>query len=347
MKNNQINMAHRLFPALAMLFIMLMGCTPTLSGGIDATNLDPNVHPPRKRVLITDMAKDAETEDEAAEEGESLVEEDAPGPGDASGTEPDAEAGAPAPVEVAGSGGDGAEPDDAYEPEVFAADGAADERDHVYIDKDSGPVTLSRDRIYHWVSEGGELIVPAKAAPEKVASAAAAPEPQAPGPQGEERPEPVEVIEGQAPDVKALFRMDEVISLVQKYEKAMKARDPGALMALFTKDAEFRFSMKVPSRGATLTEKYNLGQFTDIHRNGWGGKMDYDFSVSGVTVSVSDDGTTAVADSQAAETMAVRGTRVSAGYVLTFFVEKMGQRLILTGLRADGEISTMPDEGSR
>jgi len=303
--------------AIVMLLMMLAGCRSVIVGGVDVTNLDPNVHPPRRRVYVTDepRAKAPPVETEAVEQE--------PAPDEPSYfDEPETTEAAGESMRARGSS-EGRIPQ------------AGDGREHIYIDKNSGPVTISRHKVYHWVREGGELVLSTRGGTVNVASGATG------------YPEPVPVIEGEAPDTRALFKVDEVIDLVLQYESAMRSRDSTKLGGIFTDDADFSFRMKVPREGTTLSEKYTLGQFTDTHRKGWRVRMDYEFTVRDIKVSVSDDGTTAVADTQVAEIMTAKGNRVSADYKLTFFVEKMGQKLLVTGLKAVGEMEATPATESR
>jgi hypothetical protein len=318
MNADSIDKPLRLLAALAILVIMLSGCTPTLKGGIDATNLDPDMHPPRKRVLVTEMV-----EQEIPEAPEVEIVDD--------GGEPEE------PVAMQ----DGAE---AFEdvPKDMIEDEPEDTREHLYIDKSSGPVSVGRGTVYHWVEEGGEVVMPSEEKPVEVA-AAPAEEPVAEEPEVE----PVEILEDERPDPGAMFRMDEVIALVQKYETAMKARDIGAMKEVFTKDANLSFTMDVPWQNAVLTESYDMDKFSGIHERGWGYDMDYDLSVTDISVSVSDDGTTAVAESKVTEQMTSQGNKVVSEYSLTFFVEKAGQKLLVTGGQAHGSMESSLVETER
>jgi hypothetical protein len=304
-------------PVLALLLMMIAGCTPTLKGGIDATNLDPDMHPPRKRILVTEMV--AQKVPEVPEAPEVEIEDD--------GREPEEAA-----AQLNGAGAS----EEPMEGEAEEEDD--DARDHLYIDKSSGPVSISRGKVYHWVEEGGEIIMPSKEKPVEVAAVAVSEEPEV---------EPVEILEDERPDPGAIFRMDEVIALVHKYEAAMKDKDVGELRGVFTKDAELSFTMDVPWQSATFTESYHIDKFAVIHSRGWGYNMDYDLSVTDITVSVSDDGTTAVAENRVIERMVSQGHKVISVYDLTFFVEKVGQKLLVTGSQAHGTMESSLVEDPR
>ena len=304
MNINVINRMFRHLTVLATLVIMLSGCRPVLKGGIDATNMDPDIDPPRKRVLVTEMAEQKAPEVEIVDEGGETE-------------DPDAMLNSDGTSEGMTSGEVTEEPEDT--------------RDHLYIDKSSGPVSVSRGKVYHWVEEGGEVITPSDEKPVEVAAVAVAEEPET---------EPVEILEDERPDPGALFQVDEVIALVQKYAAALNARDSGALKETFTDDAKLSFTMDVPWQNAVLTQSYEIGEFAAIHERGWGYDMDYDLSVRDISVSVSDDGTTAVADSNVTEQMTSQGNHVVSEYKLTFFVEKVGQKLLVRGADAQGTMES-------
>ena len=288
--------------AILAMVLVIPGCGPSIKGGIDATDLDPDIHPPRRRVLVTEQAVVPTPEPEEVEQVEA---------------EPAMQEGAPEEVAVM----------------VEEVDASVDAREHLYIDKASGPIRLGKGKVYHWVAEGGEVIMPAEVITpvEPIASASG--------------PEPVQV-EDEAPDTGALFTMDEVVMLIRRYEMAMSNRDADSLKAIFIDTARFRFSMEVPLQG-TLSESYSLSEFMETHRDGWKSKMDYDLVIDDITVTVSDDGTTAEAGGQATEVMTTRDKRVSADYRMKFLVEKVGQDLLFTALEADGSMQAVPTGDSR
>lgn len=353
---------------LIALSLLMSGCSkPAIIGGVDATDIDPLEHPPRKRVFIS----------KEPPQGVSSASED-------------------------------------------------QDKAQIYINKQSGGVKLERNKVYHWVAEGGEVIDKAGAAPELVsgimgndvapqdvaiipidesadsvepgflpmeslepqAGMDAASEGTAPtGVVGDElstgiaddmisdgsadmvlpeaasdvtpdgemvdvafmnaiSPEPVPVIIDESPDPVAFFDVSEVVSLVQGYEAAMQARQPDRLNDIFSRGSKLSFAMWVPDQGQ-VSEKYDIADFTEAHRKGWRVDMDYSFSIRDVMVTVSDDGTTAVAQGVVVESMTTGNVRVEADYDMIFFVEKVGKSLLIVGAESEGSIEGFRVDRSR
>lgn len=294
---------------LATLAAMLLsaGCSrPLIVGGIDASNLDLNFEPGPPPPGIDENSTRPNFR-KAPSQGGPIV--------SAAG--------------VSGQTGGAAA---IRRPEmILAEDGAYGQgKEHIYIDKASGPVSVMLGRVYHWVGEGG-LLVPGGISPDAPPSMT-----------GEILPgegEPVPVIEGATP--KALFRVDEVVALVRKYESAMRGRRSQSFSDIFTDSSMFDFAMEVP-RDGVIRETYDLEHFMETHRRGWRVNMDYEFTVRDVAVTIGDDGTTAIAEGRAVEIMTAKGNRITADYSVRFDVEKQGRELRFTGLKAEGKMHAEP-----